>query len=412
MIIDPKGPHHNKTMDILVVAGVIEKIETGLTVGGATVLEFENAHVSVGWIELRAQLGEPGFEDRETFETGLMAAAKGGFTRVATIPDTQPATDTASGIVFIKSQTANNAVEVWPLGAITTGLKGTQLAELYDMTDAGAVGFSDHKHPLENANLLKLALQYAKVVEKPIFSFPFDGNLARNGVMNEGVKSTFLGLSGMPNLSEHVMVQRDLHIQEYAGGHLHLAGISTKEAVALVAAAKALGQKVTADVSFYNLILTETALEEYDSNYKLNPPLRTATDVAALWQGLVDGTIDAISTDHIPWNLERKACEFEYAAFGMASIENAFCALMAALPKDIEIAHLVTALTSGPLKIFNKPNEQITIGAKAILTIFSPHATPQATKRCSMALNDPFEQLPKKGAVYATINKQHCVVQR
>ncbi len=403
-VIDPEGPHHNQKTDILVVGGQIAQVAPQIQSDVAETWSCDGSMVSIGWCELRAQLGTPGLEDRETLNTGLSAAAKGGFTRVAVVPDTNPAIDTASGVSFLRNLQTQNPVELWVLGAITTQLKGQQLAELYDMSDAGAMGFSDHKHPIQNTNLLKLALQYAQVVEKPIFSFPFEPQLARNGVMNEGVQSTYLGLAGMPNLSEYIIVQRDIQIQHYTGGHLHFAGISTQESVEMVAAAKARGQKITADVSFYNLITTDAQLETYDSLFKLNPPLRSEKDVAALWEGLKDGTIDAISTDHDPWNIERKACEFEHAAFGMAAMENAFTALIQAMPNGFQIEKLIAALSRNPLRIFNQKPEVIDAGNPAYLTIFNLEASAQLpSKRASQATNDPFQNQNKRGGVLGIV---------
>lgn len=403
-ILDPEGPHHNQLRDVLVADGKIEQVAPNIETDVAETWDCKGSWVSIGWCELRAQLGTPGLEERETLLSGLKAAAKGGFTRVAAVPDTHPAIDTAAGVHYLRGLAAQTPVELWVLGAITTQLKGQQLAELYDMSDAGAVGFSDHKHPIQNTNLLKLALQYAQVVDKPVFSFPFDPQLARNGVMNEGVQSTYLGLTGMPNLSEYIAVQRDIQIQQYTGGHLHLAGISTEESVQLVAAAKARGQKITADVSFYNLIATDKALETYDSLYKLNPPLRTKKDVAALWEGLQNGTIDAISTDHEPWNIERKACEFEHAAFGMAAMENAFSTLLHGMPEDFPIEKIVAALSQKPLQIFNQSPGAISEGHAAYLTIFNLEtSTHGPNKRSSIALNDPFQNQDKKGGVIGIV---------
>jgi dihydroorotase len=404
-VVCPGSTWHQQVVDILIVDGIVSEIALHIQVPeNCRVIHQRGWHLSPGFVELHAHFGTPGNEDRETIETGVRAAIAGGFTHVAIVPDNQPTTDCASAVSYINKQNEQVPVQLIPLGAVSKGLKGLELAEIYDMHAQGARAFYDHKCPITNPNLLKLALQYTKVVQAPVFTHPFDKSLAVNGSMHEGPTSTFLGMHGMPALSEEVMVQRDLAIQQYAGGRLHFAGISSAGAASCMAGA---GKNCTADVAFYNLIETTEALEGYDSHYKVNPPIREKADVAALWNALEQGHIHAISTDHIPWNVERKQCEFELAAFGMAAIENAFAALLTHKPAALELGTLIRALSHGPREILGLPKADVAVGKPADFTLFQTEAhLPTDRKRQSAAKNDPYQHLELKGRVCGVIFHQ------
>ncbi len=370
-IVDASSKHHLKKRDVLIENGKISKIAASIPSSEKVKeISLKNLHISQGWFDSSVSFGEPGFEERETIENGLKTAAHSGFTSVAVNANSFPVTDSKGHIKFLKSKAEGNAVSLYPIGALTVGSKGTDLAELYDMQNEGAVSFYDYKNPIANANLLKIALQYTQNFEGLVQSFPFEKSVARNGMVNEEVNSTRLGLKGIPALSEELQIIRDLYILEYTGGKLHIPTISTKKSVELIREAKKKGLKVTCSVAIFNLILMDDALEEFDTNYKLLPPLRTKEDAKALIKGLKDGTIDGITSDHNPIDVEHKKTEFEQAYFGSVGLEACF----GALNKILGIEQSVKALT-GLKETFKIPSEKIEEGNRAELTLFNPDIT-------------------------------------
>lgn len=370
-IVDASSKHHLKKRDVLIENSKISKIAATIPSSEKVKeISLKNLHISQGWFDSSVSFGEPGFEERETIENGLKTAAYSGFTSVAVNANSFPVTDSKGHIKFLKSKAEGNAVSLYPIGALTVGSKGTDLAELYDMQNEGAVSFYDYKNPIANANLLKIALQYTQNFEGLVQSFPFEKSVARNGMVNEEVNSTRLGLKGIPALSEELQIIRDLYILEYTGGKLHIPTISTKKSVELIRDAKKKGLKVTCSVAIFNLILTDDALDEFDTNYKLLPPLRTKEDAKALIKGLKDGTIDGITSDHNPIDVEHKKTEFDHAHFGSIGLEGCFGALNMVLG----IEESVKALT-GLKKTFNIPSEKIEEGNRAELTLFNPDET-------------------------------------
>jgi dihydroorotase len=367
-IVNASSKHHLSKVDVLIENGKISKIDKSIPVTkGVKEVVLENLHISSGWFDSSVSFGEPGFEERETIENGLKTAALSGFTSVALNTNTFPVTDSKGPIKFIKSKADRHAVEVYPIGALTMGSKGVDLAELYDMQSEGAVSFYDYKTPISNANLLKIALQYSQNFDGLVQSFPFEKSVARNGMVNEEVNSTRLGLKGIPALSEELQIIRDLYILEYTGGKLHIPTISTKKAVDLIRNAKKKGLNVSCSVAIFNLILTDDVLENFDTNYKVLPPLRTKEDIKALIKGLKDGTIDGITSDHNPIDTEHKNVEFEHAYFGSIGLEGCF----GALNKVLDIEESVKALT-GLRDIFNIPTSKIEEGENAEITLFAP----------------------------------------
>tara|TARA_R110002012_G_scaffold9062_1_gene41616 strand:- start:28632 stop:29888 length:1257 start_codon:yes stop_codon:yes gene_type:complete len=367
-IIDVSSRHHLKKRDVLIENGKISKIASTIpSVEKTKEVSLKNLYISQGWFDSSVSFGEPGFEERETIENGLKTAAYSGFTSVAVNANSFPVTDSKGHIKFLKSKAEGNAVSLYPIGALTVGSKGTDLAELYDMQNEGAVSFYDYKNPIANANLLKIALQYTQNFDGLVQSFPFEKSVARNGMVNEEINSTRLGLKGIPALSEELQIIRDLYILEYTGGKLHIPTISTKKSVELVKDAKKKGLNVTCSVAIFNLILTDDVLEEFDTNYKLLPPLRTKEDTKALLKGLKDGTIDGITSDHNPIDVEHKKTEFDHAYFGSTGLESCFGALNSVLG----IEESVKALT-GLKQAFNIPSEKIEEGHFANLTLFNP----------------------------------------
>ncbi|MCB0452185.1 MAG: dihydroorotase [Aequorivita sp.] len=367
-IVDASSKHHLKKRDVLIENGKISKI-AGTIPSSEKIKEvsLKNLHISQGWFDCSVSFGEPGFEERETIQNGLKTAAYSGFTSVAVNANSFPVTDNKGQIKFLKSKADGNAVSLYPIGALTVGSKGTDLAELYDMQNEGAISFYDYKNPIANANLLKIALQYTQNFDGLVQSFPFEKSVAKYGMVNEEATSTRLGLKGIPALSEELQIIRDLYILEYTGGKLHIPTISTKKSVELIKDAKKKGLNITCSVAIFNLILTDDVLECFDTNYKLLPPLRTKEDTKALLKGLKDGTIDGATSDHNPIDIEHKKTEFEHALFGSIGLEGCFGSLNTVLG----IEEAVRALT-GLKNTFGIPSEKIEEGNRAELTLFNP----------------------------------------
>lgn len=399
---------HLKKRDILIKNGKIEKIASKIDAEGATkVLGFENLHVSIGWFDTSVSFGEPGREERETLSNGLQTAAKSGFTDIVLNTNTNPAPDSSSDIIFFKERSKDFCCNLHPMGSLTHGGKGETMAELFDMHKAGAVAFSDHKQSLENPNLLKIALQYIQNFDGMVLSFPEDSQIAANGVMNEGEVSTLLGLKGNPNLAEELQLTRDLYLLEYSGGRLHIPTISTANSVKLVAEAKKKGLQVSCSVAIHNLILTDEKVGEFDSNYKLKPPLRTQKDANALVKGLQNGTIDFATSDHAPIDIEEKRLEFDNAEYGTIGLESAFGALNQLLGAD----QTVKILTNRANWV-GVSNPELKEGETACLTLFNPDGESafDKTNVHSTSKNSAFYGEKLKGTVYGTINNNKVVL--
>jgi len=400
---------HLKKKDIWIKDGKIEKIANKISVNSQTkVIENKNLHVSAGWFDSGVSFGEPGYEERETIENGLLTAAKSGFTDVVLNTDTHPVPDSSSDIIFLKNAGRNSSTELHPLGALTVKSQSENLAELYDMTSCGAVGFYDYKNPIGNPNLLKIALQYAQNFGGLVFSFPLDKNIAGKGQVNEGPVSTKLGLKGIPALAEELQITRDLFILEYTGGKLHIPTISTANSVKLIAAAKKKGLDVTCSVALHNLWYTDELLESFDSKYKVMPPLREKADIKALINGLKSETIDFVTTDHRPMNIEHKELEFDNAAFGTIGLENAFGILNQLFDTPIAIG----LLTKGRSR-FGIEEIKIKEGEEARLTIFDPtnSMTFEKGNISSTSKNSMFLEEQLKGSVLGTISGNKALFQ-
>ena len=368
-IIDNTSQFHLQKKDILIKNGVITKIANSIK-SDSTVKEInlENLHISQGWFDTSVCFGEPGFEERETIENGLKTAAKSGFTAVAVNPNTNPVADNKAAIEFIKNKAANFATAVYPIGSLTKNAESIDVAELFDMQNSGAIAFGDYNKPISNANLLKIALQYAQNCDGLIMSFPQDNSIAGKGLVNEQINSTKLGLKGIPALAEELQIVRDLFLLEYTGGKLHIPTISTAKAVALIKDAKKKGLNVTCSVAAHHLVLTDDELTKFDSNTKVLPPLRTSKDTKALIKGLKDGTIDMVTSDHNPIDIEHKKVEYENAKFGAIGLESLF----GALNKVVGLETLITSITTKPRNRFNIDVPVIKEGEKANLTLFNP----------------------------------------
>lgn len=373
-IVDGDGPAAGPC-DIAVRDGVIEAVGENLpAAAGAEVWNFPDRapHVSPGWLDVGAQGCDPGYEHREDLHSLARAAAAGGFTALACFPNTHPAVHAKSEILYIKNKTAASPVAFYPIGAVSRQTEGKDLAELYDMHAAGAVAFSDGSRPVQDAGLLLRALQYVKAFDGLVLNQPHHKTLAAGGQMHEGLLSTRLGLKGLAALAEEIMVQRDLGLLEYAGSRLHLHLISTRRSVDLVRRAKAAGLAVTASVAAVNLCFSDEKMAAFDANWKVLPPLRSAGDTEALLEGLTDGTIDLICSNHAPWDEEAKNLEFPYAEFGMIALETTFALCRTFLDKKLSVPVLVEKLALAPRRVLGLPAPEIRPGAPAELTVFDP----------------------------------------
>ena len=407
-IIDSKSPFHNKTVDILIADGCITKIGNTLAnPENYQEIQYDNLHVSPGWFDSSVSLGEPGFEDRETIENGLQVAAKSGFTGIALQPNSFPIIDNQSQVHFVKSKAQGAATELFPIGALTKGSEGKDMAELFDMKNAGAIAFGDYNRSLDNANLLKIALQYTQDFDGLVIAFSQDEKIKGNGVANEGIVSTRLGLKGIPNLAEELQVARNLFLLEYTGGKLHIPTISTAKSVALIKEAKSKGLQVSCSVAVHHLVLTDEKLEEFDTRCKVSPPLRTETDRLALIEGVKNGTIDIITSDHNPIDIEHKKMDFDTAKSGTIGLESAFGALMNVLPVEI----IVEKLTFGRT-IFGLATPSIIEGAKANLSLFNPEGKSTFTTEAirSKSKNSAFIGSEIKGKVYGIMNQDQLIL--
>ena len=401
-ILDEKSDFHNQTQDILVENGFITQIAKSLkNPNKYPVIVLENLHVSSGWFDSSVSFGEPGYEERETIENGLQVAAASGFTDIALNANTNPVIDSHSDISFVKSKTANSATNLHPIGALTKESKGVDLAELFDMKSAGSIAFGDYKKPIKNPNLLKIALQYASSFDGLVHSFPHEPRVATKGVMNENITSTRLGLKGLPALAEELQVARDLFLLEYTDGKLHIPTISTAKSVHLIREAKAKKLDISCSVAIHNLLFTDENLSDFDTNFKVNPPLRTQSDIEALIAGIKDGTIDMVTSDHNPIDIEHKKIEFDYAKNGTIGLESAFGALNALFTTK----KAVQLLTKGRQRFGLKSNS-ITIGNSAQLSLFNPSETYVFEKKHlrSKSKNSIFVGSKLKGTVYGIIS--------
>ena len=372
LIMDPRSPHHGQTVDLLLEDGAIAAIGDTLDARGATVLESARGRlVSPGWVDGRARSGEPGHEERETYTSLAHAASHGGFTHVAVMPSTTPARDSRPHVEALHQATDSLPVEFLPIGAVSKGLQGEQMAEMLDMLEGGAVAFSDDTHSISNPHLLQLALQYTADLPTHVQSFAYERSLCPSGQAHEGVVALSQGLSPIPTLAESLRIQRDVMIQEYAGGHLHIAGVSSAEGVEAIRAAKARGQQISADVAIANLIGTEEDIQGFDSTYKVLPPLRSSEDREALWEGFLDGTLDLIVSDHQPMDTEAKDCEWGQALFGAATIEHTFGWYRHLHPSHEALERWIEAVAHRARELYHLGTCEIKVGMPADLTVFA-----------------------------------------
>jgi len=375
---------------------------------GAEVLDVAGCVVAPGLVDVHTHLREPGQEDRETIATGAAAAAAGGFTAVCAMPNTDPPIDSQSAVGFVvKQAAAAGAARVFPIGAISLGQKGEQLAEFGELVGAGAVAVSDDGHPVVSGQMMRTALEYARAFGIPVADHCEEPTLARGGVMHEGLVATRLGLKGIPSAAEEIMVARDILLARHTGGHVHLCHMSTRGSVELIRSAKAAGVPVTAEACPHHFSLTDAACEGYDTNAKMNPPLREAEDVAAIIDGLKDGTIDLIATDHAPHHYDAKEREFDDAPFGIVGLETALGLGLRVLVGGghLSLPELMRRMSTIPARVFHLPGGTLSPGAAADVVVFDPAArwTVDAGRFRSKSRNTPFAGWELHGRVVRTI---------
>jgi dihydroorotase len=407
-IIDPSSPFHRTTNDIFIDAGIISKIDTAIKESADHVVSGENLHVSPGWLDVFANFGDPGYEFKETLETGSAAAAAGGFTDVFVIPNTRPVIDTKSQVEYIRRKSESLPVNVYPIGAVSKNTEGKDLAEMYDMLASGAIAFSDGLHAVQSAGLLLKALQYVKAFDGVIIQIPDDKSIGSNGLMHEGIISTRLGLPGKPMMAEELLVARDIKLARYAGSKLHFTGVTSPKSLEYIKRAKDAGIQVTCSVTPYHLYFSDEDLLNYDTNLKVYPPLRSKNDLISLRNAVSDGTIDCIATHHMPHEYDSKVLEFEYAKYGMIGLETCYPVLKTILP-EIPETKWIELLSINPRKIFGLPQPVVESGQEAKLTVFDPSSrySFSVTALRSKSKNSAFMGKQFQGSIKAIISKDN-----
>jgi dihydroorotase len=395
-IIDPTSKLNNASRDVLIQRGKIAKIATNIPAEKNTVIKEKGLCVSPGWMDTCALFGDPGLEHKEDIASGLNATAHGGFTAVVTMPITNPVVDNKASVEYAKFKSSNHLVQLFPAGALSKKAQGKQLAEMLDMHHTGAIAFSDYKEPINNPELMHRALEYSKNFDGLILSFPFDNTIAPDGVWHEGGASVAHGVKGMPSISEEMRLSRDIEILRYTGGRMH---------VLMIKKAKKDGLNITCGVAAHQLHFSDQDMNAFDSDRKVNPPFRNSSDIKALKRGLKDGTIDVICSDHNAHEIESKCCEFQYAAFGISSIETTFATANGALQDYLSQDEIISKISTNPRAIFGCRIEGIQEGSEANLTLFNPSEIFKVRKADfkSKGKNTPFEGQELLGTVKGVI---------
>lgn len=403
LVTDPQSPHNGTRKDIIIENGIINRIGNQLEPGNLPQIDASDACISPGWADIFCQFGDPGLEQKETIETGAKAAAAGGFTDVLLIPNTSPVIHNKTAVEYVKSKNKDLPVHLHTIGAVTVNAQGQELAEMIDMHYGGAVAFSDGVNSIQSAGLLLKALQYVNTFDGIIIQVPDDKSISRSGLIHEGVVSTRLGLPGKPALAEELMLSRDIELCIYTGSRIHFTGISTAASVNILREAKAKYPGISCSVTPYHLYFTDADVANYNTYLKVNPPLRSETDRAALQQALADGVIDCVTSHHQPHEWDSKQCEFESAAWGMEGLETSF-RVLAGLP-GITPEKIVEVLCTNPRKIFNLPAAVIEEGAECTATIFTLNgeAVFEEQEIQSRSKNNAFTGLSLTGKVLATV---------
>lgn len=408
-ITDSSSPFHGQVKDILIEDDLVKQVSDQISADSAQVIAQENLHVSIGWMDVFASFPDPGYEHKESLESGSAAAAAGGFTDVMILPNSNPAISSKSQVEYVLAKAAGLPVHIYPIGSVTKNTEGKELTEMYDMHNSGAIAFGDGIQPVQSPGVLLKALQYVLPLNATVIQVPDDRSISKTGLMNEGIVSTRLGLPGKPAIAEELMIARDIELLKYTSSRLHFTGVSTKKGMEMIREAKAAGLQLSVSVTPYHVWFCDEDLVGYDTNLKVNPPLRKREDMTAIRDALFDGTVDCIASHHIPQHWDDKTCEFEYAKNGMIGLETVFGAINS---YSTNLDKLIDMLTVSPRRLFGLHTGSIREGATACLTLFNPAAefTFEESMIRSRSHNSAFIGKQLKGKVIGIINKQKVIL--
>lgn len=409
-IVHPLSPHNGEQVDIFIEDGIIKSISKNASEFNSPdlqVIDFEGLHVSPGWLDIGVQIGDPGYEYREDLDSASKAAMAGGYTGIAIQPNSNPAIQSKTEVLYLKKNAESRLVDFYPIGAVSHNCEGKEITEMYDMKSNGAVAFSDGINSIQNDGMMMRALHYVKVFDGLVINHPHEKSVATAGQIHESGVSTSLGLKGIPSISEELLLQRDIYLAGYTDSRLHAANISTAGAVEMIKRAKEDGLKITASVAVMNLAFKDSDLGEFNTNLKVLPPVREQNDINALIRGLEDGIIDCISSNHVPLNKEEKDLEFLYAEFGAIGLESCFSVARKQLAGKMELEDLISKFSIKPREILNLPIPKIEEGETANLTAFQPDVDWSFQKEniLSKSNNSAFLNSKVKGKAVAVINK-------
>jgi dihydroorotase len=403
VVVDPSSPFHKQTTDILIQNGFVAEIGAPQNTPDESIA-IEGLHIAPGFTDVFSQFCDPGFEQKETIESGALAAASGGYTDVFLLPNTSPVMHHKSAVEYIVQRSRDLPINIHPIGAVTKNTAGEELAEMYDMHHSGAIAFSDGTISIQSSGLAVKALQYLKAIDKTLIQLSIDRSLSSQGLMNEGIVSTSLGLPGKPAIAEELMIGRDIELAKYTESKLHITGVSTAKGIALIRKAKEAGVTVSCSVTPYHLFFTDEDLYGYDTNLKVSPPLRTRIDRDSLRDAVLDGTVDCIASHHLPQHTDDKVVEFEYAKDGMIGLETCFAAVRTAIP-ELSLERLVELFSITPRKIFGLPQPSINVGQKASFSLFLPDGEWTPALFQSKSKNSPFVGKSLRGNPLGIIHK-------
>lgn len=412
IIADLHSLHNGTVTDIFVSDGIIKSIANDLSIQSHITIEGDgNLFVAPGFVDVFAQFDDPGFEHKETLQTGAASAIAGGYTGVCIVPNTAPPVFNKSGVEYIIQKSRDLGIAIYPLGALTKNCEGKELAEMYDMYSSGAVAFTDGLQPVQSSEIMLKALQYVKAFNGVIVQMPVDKSIHAGGLMHEGIMSTKLGLPGIPSIGEELLIKRDIALLQYTGSRLHITGVSTVKGIELIREAKKEGLQISCSVTPYHLYFCDEDLADYDTNLKVNPPIRSKADREALRAAVLDGTIDCIASHHIPQHWDDKTCEFEYAKNGMINLQTSFAVVHSVFP-DLPVDRLVELFSGNARSVLNLPAAGIEENKEAEITLFRRNAQTVVTKNNlqSKSVNTPFLNVPLQGKIEGTIFKNNHTI--